>query len=286
MKTLSKSTLFTLALVLGAASAQHAGHDGATFTLSQQGAKFSLQGPAQLASGYTSFTLKNTAQAPFTPVIALLKAGVTDAQVKAALGKLMASHGEDMTAINNIASFVGGSGGVQPGATFEFGANLDAGKYVVFGFGATDDGKALYDVGQYGTFTVSSAKSGVTAPKAAVQATLQDYKVVLPASIKAGKLTWQVSNKGAETHHLMLMRIADGKTMKDVEAFFKSENPEQAGPPPFEDVGGLETVSKGRGAFVNFDLKPGSYFAACFLPSATKHAPHFMLGMMTPFEVK
>lgn len=110
--------------------------------------------------------------------------------------------------------------------------------------------------------------------------------MVLPATVKAGKQVWQVSNAGQETHHLMLMRIKDGKTMKDVEAFFKAADPSQAGEPPFEDAGGLETISKGRSAFVSFDLAPGEYVVACFLPSAKQHAPHFMLGMMTGLNVK
>lgn len=282
----NKKILTTLALALSTATlAQHA-HAAQTFTLGAKGDAFTLQGPASFASGFVTFNLKNTTKAPFTPVVAKLKSGATDAQVKAALGALMASHGEDMSAIANLATFVGGSGGVAPGATFEFGANLDMGKYVVFGFGASEEGKPLYDLGQYKTFSVTSAKNGLAAPKADVQATLRDFKVELPATVKAGKLTWQVSNAGEETHHLMLMRIKPGKTMKDVEAFFQATDPAQAGEPPFEDVGGLETISKGRNAFVTFDLAAGNYLVACFLPSAAKHAPHFVLGMMTSFNVR
>lgn len=279
-KTLTALTFaLTLASFAGA-------HGTTTFTLSETDKGFSFAGPATLDAGYTTFTLKNTAKAPTTPVFARLKNGATEAQFKAALGKLMATQGEDMTEVLKLADFVGGSAGLAPNGSFEFGTTLDAGKYIVFGFGATEDGKALYDVGQFKTFTVAAKSNGMTAPKADVQATLQDFKVTLPATLKAGKLTWQVTNKGDETHHMMLMRIQDGKTAKDVEAFFKSENPEQAGPPPFEDAGGLETISKGRSAFVNFDLKPGQYVVACFLPSAAKHAPHFALGMMSFVTVK
>ncbi|MFD1734086.1 hypothetical protein ACFSC4_27065 [Deinococcus malanensis] len=69
-------------------------------------------------------------------------------------------------------------------------------------------------------------------PKADVKATLKDFKVELPKTVKAGKQLWEISNAGQETHHLMLMRLNDGKTMKDVEAFFKAPDPSQAGAPP------------------------------------------------------
>ncbi|MFC4454256.1 hypothetical protein [Deinococcus sonorensis] len=284
---MNKTLMTTLTLALStAAFAVQAQDHTATFTLAQQNAAFTLEGPASVAPGYTTFAFSNKAEQPFTPVVVRLKSDVSDADVKTALNGVMASHGEDMSAIEKIAEFAGGSGGVMPGKAFEFGASLTPGRYVVFGFGANEDGKALYDLGQYRSFTVAGAASGLTAPSADVQATLKDYEVVLPASIKAGKQVWQVSNSGQETHHLMLMRIKDGKSMQDVEAFFKAADPSKAGEPPFEDAGGLETISKGRSAFVTFDLAPGNYVVACFLPSATKHAPHFMLGMMTGLSVK
>ncbi|GBF06059.1 hypothetical protein DAERI_070057 [Deinococcus aerius] len=284
---MTKKLLCTLALALTAAALAHQGHDhAATFTLAGKDTAFTLAGPASVAPGYTAFAFSNTTGQPFTPVLARLKGNVSDADVKAALGKLMASQGEDMGAIEKIAEFAGGSGGVMPGGTFEFGTTLTPGRYVVFGFGASEDGKPLYDLGQYRSFNVTGTASGATAPRADVKATLQDYKVVLPATVKAGKQVWQVSNAGQETHHLMLMRIKDGKTMKDVEAFFQAPDPSQAGEPPFEDAGGLETISGGRSAFVSFDLAPGEYVVACFLPSAKEHMPHFMLGMMTGLSVQ
>ncbi|MDB5045844.1 MAG: hypothetical protein JWQ08_1894 [Deinococcus sp.] len=283
-----KKMTATLTLALTAAAFAHQGHDhaAATFTLAQKNAAFTLAGPASLASGYTTFAFSNTAQQPFTPVVARLKTNANDAAVKAALGQLMASHGEDMSAVEKIAEFVGGSAGVLPGKGYEFGANLPAGRYVVFGFGASEEGKPLYDLGQYRSFTVTAAKNGAAAPRADVKATLKDFKLELPTTVKAGQQTWEVTNGGQETHHLMLMRINAGKTMKDVEAFFKAADPSAAGAPPFEDVGGLETISAGRSAFTRFDLAPGDYAVACFLPSAKEHAPHFALGMLAGLSVK
>ncbi|GGK42761.1 hypothetical protein GCM10008955_40690 [Deinococcus malanensis] len=286
-----KSTILTaLTLSLLGVAAAHAGHDATgalTFSLSEPSAsKFTVAGPAQVAQGFTTVILENTSKQAFTPVLAQLKNGATDAQVKAALGKLMQSRGEDMSAILNLADFVGGTASLAPGATFEYGTSLRSGKYVLFGFGATEEGKPFYDLGQYKTFTVTTAKNGAAVPKADVKATLKDFKVELPKTVKAGKQLWEISNAGQETHHLMLMRLNDGKTMKDVEAFFKAPDPSQAGAPPFEDVGGLETLSKGRKAFTSFDLKPGEYLVVCFLPSAKQHAPHFALGMISTVSVK
>ena len=283
-----KKLTTTLILALTAAALAHQGNDhaAATFTLAQKDAAFTLAGPDSVGSGYTSFAFSNTAAQPFTPVVARLKTDANDAAVKAALGQLMESHGEDMSAIEKIAEFVGGSAGVMPGKGYEFGANLAPGRYVVFGFGASEEGKPLYDLGQYRAFNVTTAPSALKAPQVDVKATLEDFKVVLPSTVKAGKQMWEVTNGGQETHHLMLMRLKDGKTLSDAEAFFKAPDPSQAGEPPFEDAGGLETISHGRSAFVNFDLAPGEYIAMCFLPSAKEHAPHFALGMMTGLSVK
>ena len=147
---MNKMLIATLSLALTAAALAHAGHDEATtFTLSEKDAVFTLDGPASVAPGYTAFAFSNTAGQPFAPVVARLKGNVSDADVKAALGELMASHGENMSAIEKIAEFTGGSAGVMPGGTFEFGTTLTPGRYVVFGFGASEDGKPLYDLGQY-----------------------------------------------------------------------------------------------------------------------------------------
>lgn len=281
--------LTALTLALTTAALAHQGHDHApaTFTLGEPGAaRFTVEGPSQLGQGFTSFALKNTGKQPYTPVLAQLKNGATDAQVKAALSALMQSQGEDMAAIERVADFVGGAASLAPGATFEYGVNLAPGRYVLFGFGATEDGQPFYDLGQYKTFTVTGTSNGVPAPKADVRASLKDYQVELPRTLRAGRQLWEVENAGQETHHLMLMRIKDGKTMQDVEAFFHAPDPAQAGEPPFEDAGGLETLSRGRKAFVTLDLAPGEYVVACFLPSAAKHAPHFALGMLTNVSVK
>ncbi|MFD1734087.1 hypothetical protein ACFSC4_27070 [Deinococcus malanensis] len=141
-----KSTILTaLTLSLLGVAAAHAGHDATgalTFSLSEPSAsKFTVAGPAQVAQGFTTVILENTSKQAFTPVLAQLKNGATDAQVKAALGKLMQSRGEDMSAILNLADFVGGTASLAPGATFEYGTSLRSGKYVLFGFGATEEGK-------------------------------------------------------------------------------------------------------------------------------------------------
>lgn len=163
---MKEKLLTTLTLALSTAALAHAGHgSAATFTLTGKDAAFTLAGPTSVAPGYTSFAFSNTTEQPFTPVVARLKSSVSDTDVKAALSALMASHGEDMSAIEKIAEFAGGSGGVMPGSTFQFGTNLTPGRYVVFGFGASEDGKALYDLGQYRSFDVTGAASGVKAPR-------------------------------------------------------------------------------------------------------------------------
>jgi hypothetical protein len=128
----------------------------------------------------------------------------------------------------------------------------------------------------------SSARAdAASAAPAVVTVTATDYKLAVPASIPAGVVTLRLVNHGKELHQAQLVRLADGKTMADLEAALK-----QAGPPPSwaTFVGGPNAVVPGQESASTSELTPGSYVALCLIPGPDG-VPHVMKGMAQPFQV-
>jgi uncharacterized cupredoxin-like copper-binding protein len=99
-----------------------------------------------------------------------------------------------------------------------------------------------------------------------VQATLGDMWVkASTTTVKAGKVTFDVTNSGATTHGLAIVpapaKVAGG--MLDESAFAAKGEP----------------LAGGATGTVTADLKPGRYELVCFIPG------HYMAGQKLPFEV-
>jgi uncharacterized cupredoxin-like copper-binding protein len=114
----------------------------------------------------------------------------------------------------------------------------------------------------------------------AVTVTFKDFSFVMPTQVSPGKQTWKVGNEGQEPHELTLIKLAPGKTMDDVNAFFR----QGSGSPPYTDAGGISGIKPGESGTVEFDLQPGNYVALCFVLDDTGKS-HSDLGMVTPFTV-
>ena len=91
-----------------------------------------------------------------------------------------------------------------------------------------------------------------------------------------------IKNEGAESHNAALLKLADGKTVGDVQAFFGPNPP--PGPPPFSVAGGVGIVGPGGTASVTQALPAGSYTFFCFV-RGTDGVPHFAKGMAAPIVV-
>ncbi len=124
----------------------------------------------------------------------------------------------------------------------------------------------------------ADANSG-TSP--VVTVTANDFSFEAPGKVPAGPVTVRLVNKGTELHHAQLIRIEDGKTMKDVATAMT--NP---GPPPSwaRFVGGPNAVAPGKEALATSVLTPGQYVYLCFIPSPDR-VIHASKGMVLPFEV-
>jgi hypothetical protein len=104
---------------------------------------------------------------------------------------------------------------------------------------------------------------------------LLDFSFVLPVEVKAGVQTWQVINEGPQPHELLIMKLAEGKSVDDVWAYVESPQ----GAPP-------QAINSGASGWLHLDLEPGNYVAYCFVPDPASGHAHAELGMVMPFTVK
>lgn len=118
-------------------------------------------------------------------------------------------------------------------------------------------------------------------PGTPVTVTTSEYQFIAPAELPAGPTTFRLVNQGKLPHHVVIIRLDDGKTVADFEAASAHE-----GPPPTwaVPVGGPNAVDPGRSATATVDLSAGSYVMVCFIP-APDGKPHMAHGMVKAFTV-
>lgn len=118
-------------------------------------------------------------------------------------------------------------------------------------------------------------------PAADLEMELTDYAYGLSAPITAGTHTIRVTNQAQQSHEVLFVRLAPGKTAADMAKFI--ERPE--GTPPGEIVGGTTGMAKGVSNQLTIDFTPGEYALLCFLPDAGDHRPHVAHGMIQQITV-
>jgi uncharacterized cupredoxin-like copper-binding protein len=135
---------------------------------------------------------------------------------------------------------------------------------------------------------VGAVRAGVPAnnPKSAktnvVTVTASDYAFQAPDTIAAGRTTFHLVNKGPDFHHIWLIKLEQGKSLKDLVAATKTPGPL---PKWAVDVGGPNTPMPGGEASATLDLEAGHYVMACVIPAAKDGQPHFMKGMVKELTV-
>lgn len=124
------------------------------------------------------------------------------------------------------------------------------------------------------------AESAFKVPVVTIHA--KEFAYEAPKSIAAGLTTFRLVNDGKQLHHLSIVKLDQGKTMKDFEAAMKSD-----GPPPewIKAVGGPNAALPGSTVEATLDLSAGNYVFLCLIPSPGEQAPHFMKGMVLPITV-
>lgn len=111
----------------------------------------------------------------------------------------------------------------------------------------------------------------------------KEFAFTAPATIAPGLTSFRLVNDGKELHHVTILKLNEGKTLKDLEAAMK--NP---GPPPkwLVAVGGPNAAVPGGSVEATLNLEAGNYVIACFIPSPGSETPHMMKGMIQPLTVQ
>ena len=200
---------------------------------------------------------------------------------------------------------IGGPNTPVPGGTSAAMLRLKPGRYVLLCFIPSPDGKPHVAKGMAKemivTGQVAGAKSpagsaapspaaapaasgkngGAVEPRADVTMTLRDYDFVLSTPLRAGKQVIRVRNEAAQSHEVVIAKLAPGKTPNDVIAWIEKQD----GPPPGAPAGGTTGIAKNGENFLTLDLEPGRYALLCFLPDAKDGKPHFVHGMVKEIEI-
>jgi uncharacterized cupredoxin-like copper-binding protein len=102
--------------------------------------------------------------------------------------------------------------------------------------------------------------------------TLSDFKVSSsPKSVSAGKVSFNVKNKGDMEHELVIIKTNTRASKLRVSGSRASDKGE---------VGEIEDVAAGKSKKHSFNLKKGHYVLICNIPG------HYKAGMRADFTVK
>lgn len=129
---------------------------------------------------------------------------------------------------------------------------------------------------RYGAATTSAAKLSTRGDGIrVVTVTANDYAFEAPDTIPAGLTEVRMLNKGPEMHHVWLIRLDAGKTLKDL---FGAMGPEGQLPEWARDIGGPNTPGPNGESNAIVRFAPGRYAMLCVIPSPDGK-PHVMKGM-------
>jgi hypothetical protein len=187
---------------------------------------------------------------------------------------------------------VGGPNAAVPGNTVETTLNLEAGNYVILCFiPSPGDPTPHMAKGMIQPLTISAAggvaQAGapeVTAPTPDVHLVLKDYGFVFSKPLHAGKNVIHVMNEGPQDHEAVMVKLAPGKHIADVNAWVTKDG--MKGPPPGTPIDGMGGLAKGRTGIFTANLTPGTYGLICFAPDAKDGKEHSIHGMTSEFVVK
>lgn len=235
--------------------------------------------PDSIDSGWVRVTMENKGTEDHHVQFAKLNDGVTAEQFEAALEE---NEGPAL----GMVTLYGGVGAIAPGMTASAVLDLPAGNYVILCLiPSPSDHVAHHSKGMVKALTVTDADGGGVEPVTEMSVEMHDFAYNnLPDTLPSGPVYVKLTNSGPESHEFNILKLADGKTVDDVEAFLSGTS--AGGPPPFTAVGGANGLTPGIVQYAELNLDPGNYVAICNIPSPAAHGePHFMLGMIEEFSV-
>jgi hypothetical protein len=248
--------------------------DLATHTATIHTKDFAFEAPDTISGGLTTFRLMNDGPALHHVQLVRLDSGKTVADLQAAL--------KNPGPPPRWALFVGGPNAPDPSGEMDATFDVAPGNYAII---------CLVDIGDHiphfakgmmkGLVVTPAAGTPMAMPTADVTIALADYNFVIKGALTPGKHTIKVENNGPQPHELEMIRLAPGKTVKDLMAWIDKA----AGPPPANAIGGVVALMPSLSGFATVDLAPGNYLLVCFIPDSKDGKPHAEHGMLKEIKI-
>ncbi len=311
LKGLGVASLAALAARASLASAEAqdatpAGGDYPTVAFTARDYEF-IDLPASVPGGLTRLSMTQEGPSDHHAMFMRLNEGATADDFMAAL------QSGDFGAILGAAMSLGGPNAGAVGTTTNVVVDLTPGQYMVVCLVPDEEtGMPHAAMGMLTPMEVTGAGAASESPQSDVAVDLVDFAFEgLSSEMAAGKHTWAVTDTGEQLHELVIYKMAEGVPYSVAESIFLAppaaspeaspegmeempgamaspaveSSPVAGGPPPFVGVGGIAPMNPGVTNYLEVDLTAGDHFAICFIPDFETGAPHFALGMITPFTV-
>jgi hypothetical protein len=227
--------------------------------------------PSEVTAGVAEIEFTNSGEQENDAQLIRIDGDYSEEEVIAELGK--AIEGEPVA---DWFHAVGGVGSTEPGQTNSVEQELSEGTHYVVGQEEPAAPLTKIEVTANGDGDLEEPEAKVTA---------QEYSFSAEG-LKSGEQQILLDNAGAQWHHFIAQKIAEGKTFEDVEAFF-SEGGGQGQPPVDQNEGFSSTVlDGGESQVVTEDLTPGKYAFFCFVSDKQGGPPHVAQGMLSEVTVE
>lgn len=239
-------------------------------TLDYTAMDFAFRGPSSAAAGLATIRLTNTGSKLHHIQLFRLDEGKRLADLFPVLYANKGVHGAP-----EWAKPAGGPSAALPGQTIAVRQHLSPGRYGVVCWIPAPDGQAHFMKGMMSELEVRGPAKPVIEPVATIRVSLREYNATLSTPLTAGRHTLRIENLGSQDHEFLLVRLKPGKTPEDVDRWSGAG---QVDPSPAEEWVGMAGIEPGGVAWLDVDLRPGTYAIVCFAPDRRDGRPHFAHG--------
>lgn len=245
-----------------------------TFNLTEQG----VTGPTSADTGKAEITLTNNGKKPADLQLIRVEGDHSTAEVVKGMDGVL--EGKPLPEW----FFAGGGTGVTAaGQSQTVTQVLEPGTYYAFD---TQSSGPPPDPNSVPAVEVTGGTSDDQLPDTDATVTTIDYGFETEGDLVVGENEITFENAGAQPHHVIAQRVAEGKTIEDVRSFLKNQ---QGQAPLDRSVAVATAVLDSDGSqLVTLDLKQqGTYAMLCFVSDRQGGPPHSIgEGMLGEIEVK
>ncbi|HEX6983263.1 MAG TPA: hypothetical protein VF181_10930 [Balneolaceae bacterium] len=238
--------------------------------------------PDTIVSGLTTFHIKNSGTFPHNAILVKIPPEHTYDELIQFMNNNMGKHPD-------WATMVGGPSAPLSGESSEATVNLEPGNYAAVCVIPVPAEEPHFMKGMTHPLTVIEGEGVKTEePEADVTIVMNDYSFKVTPEIKTGTQTIRVENEGTQPHEFLLVRLEEGKEIKDVLGWFGQVITNKAGPLPEAPgtfLNGVSAIDKGVVNYITVNFTPGDYALICPVPDTKDGKPHFAHGMVKQFSV-